>query len=555
MEKEENLNFIEEIIVDDIEAGKHGGRIHTRFPPEPNGFLHIGHVKAICTTFGLAEKYGGKYNLRFDDTNPVTEETKYVDAIKKDIKWLGFDWKDREYYASDYFEQLYQFAEKLIKKGLAYVDESTADQIAEMKGTPTQVGKNSPFRDRPVEENLEEFRKMKNGDYPDGAKVLRAKIDMTSDNMLMRDPLIYRIKHVTHHRTGDEWCIYPMYDFAHGQSDSIEEITHSLCSLEFKHHRPLYNWFIEKLEIFPSRQIEFSRMNVAYMLTSKRRLLKLVNDGIVSAWDDPRMPTISGMRRKGYPADALRIFCDKVGLTKRDNLIEVQLLESCVRDSLNKKANRVMVVEDPIKLTISNYPENKSEVLFSDNNPEDENAGKREMSFSKNLYIERGDFMLDPPKKYFRLGPGRTVRLKNGYIITYEDHISNDAGEIEEVIVSYYDNTKSGEDNSGIKTKGVLHWVDQSTAVALQIRNYELLFTDPTPASHEGKDFLEFVNKDSLHINDKAVGEYALKEATSSQFYQFFRKGYYKLDKDTTDQQIVFNKTISLKDSWAKKQS
>ena len=555
MEKEETYNFIEQIIREDIANGKHNGVIQTRFPPEPNGFLHIGHAKAICLTFGIAEKYNGKYNLRFDDTNPVTEETAYVNAIKRDIKWLGFDWEDREYYTSDYFEKLYDFATTLIEKGLAYIDESTAEEIAEMKGTPVEPGKESPFRNRSIQENLEEFKKMQQGVYPDGAKVLRAKVDMTSPNMHMRDPVIYRIKHVTHHRTGDKWCIYPMYDFAHGQSDSIEQITHSLCSLEFRHHRPLYDWFIEKLGIFPSRQIEFSRMNVAYMVTSKRKLLKIVQGGIVDGWDDPRMPTLSGLRRKGYPPESIRLFCDKTGMTKRDNLIEIELLESCVRDVLNKKASRVMVVEQPLKLTISNYPDGKKEELLADNNPEDESTGKRALNFSKNLLIEKGDFMIDPPKKYFRLGPGRTVRLKNGYIITYEDHKIDDNGEVIEVICSYYENSKSGEDVSGIKTKGVLHWVEETTAVPITILNYGRLFTNPTPTSHEDKDFMEFLNNDSLSKNELAVGESSMSDSNMEEYYQFFRKGYYKLDKHSTKDLLIFNNTISLKDSYSKKKN
>ena len=553
-EKRESLNFIEEIVLADQESGKHGGRVHTRFPPEPNGYLHIGHCKAICLNFELAAKYGGVTNLRFDDTNPVSEDTEYVDAIKKDIKWLGYDWEDRLFFASDYFGQLFEFALKLIDKGLAYVDESTPDEIAEMKGTPTSPGTNSPFRDRSIEENREEFIKMKDGCYEDGAKVLRAKIDMSSPNMHMRDPIMYRIKHAHHHRTGEDWCIYPMYDFAHGQSDSIEEITHSLCSLEFRHHRPLYDWFIEQLEIFPSRQIEFSRMNVAYMITSKRKLLKLVQDGIVAGWDDPRMPTVSGMRRKGYPADAIRVFCDKVGMTKRDNLIEIELLESCVRDSLNKSANRVMVVEDPLKLVIENYPETGTELLVAENNPEDETAGTREIPFSNTIYIERGDFMVDPPKKYFRLAPERTVRLKHAYIISYVSHSEDENGNVTEVRCKYYPDSKSGEDTSGIKTKGVLHWVDGNENVSIQIRNYDRLFTDPNPTGHEDKDFMEFVNRDSLELNDKAVAEHVVKQSNVGEVFQFFRKGYYCLDKESRDDVLVFNKSISLKDSWSKVQ-
>ncbi len=552
-EKEESLNFIEEIIAEDLKNGKHGGRIHTRFPPEPNGRLHIGHAKAICLNFEIAKKYGGKTNLRFDDTNPTNEKTEFVDNIKKDIKWLGYDWEEREYYASDYFDTLYGYAVKLIEKGYAYVDESTAEEISEMKGTPTEPGKNSPFRDRPIEENMSEFVKMKNGDYPDGAKVLRAKVDMSSPNMHMRDPVIYRIKHEHHHRTGDKWCIYPMYDFAHGQSDSIEHITHSLCSLEFRHHRPLYDWLIEKLEIFPSRQIEFSRMNVEYMIMSKRRLMKLVENNIVTGWDDPRMSTLSGVRRRGYPPEALRLLVEKVGLTKRENLIEINLLNACAREVLNKKASRVMVVENPLKLTISNYPEGNSELLPAQNNPEDESMGDREISFGREVFIEREDFDLDPPKKYFRLAPGKTVRLKNAYIITYEDHKLDADGNVAEVICKYYPESKSGSDNSGIKAKGVLHWVNAADAIPLEIRSYNTLFTDPTPLAHEGKDFLDFINPDSLIVNNKALAEPALKDAKESEHFQFFRKGYYIKDRDSDENSLVFNRTVTLKDGFKKK--
>ncbi len=552
-EKKASLNFIEEIIEQDLENAKHGGRIHTRFPPEPNGFLHIGHAKAICLNFEIAKKYGGKTNLRFDDTNPTTEETAFVDAIKKDIAWLGFDWEDRLYYASDYFPQLYQYALKLINDGNAYIDDSTPDQIAAMKGSPTEAGTNSPSRDRSIEENLRLFEEMKAGQHPDGSMVLRAKIDMAAPNLLLRDPVIYRIKKQTHHRTGDDWCIYPMYDFAHGQSDAIEEITHSLCSLEFRHHRDLYNWLIEKLEIFPSRQIEFSRMNVAYMITSKRKLLKLVQGGMVTGWDDPRMPTLSGLRRKGYPASAIRIFCNKVGMTRRENLIEIQLLESCVRSELNKQADRVMVVLDPLKVVITNYPEGSEETLKGLNNPEAEVAVHREMPFSREIYIERKDFMIDPPKKFYRMGPGRNVRLKHAYILHCEDYKMGENGEVEEVHCSYFDNTKSGEDNSGIKAKGVLHWVNAPTALSIQVRNYDRLFTDPTPDGHEDKDFLEFVNADSLEINDKALAEPSLKNAVDGDTFQFMRNGYYTLDRDSTEEKKVFNSTISLKDSYNKK--
>ncbi|GLR16274.1 glutamine--tRNA ligase/YqeY domain fusion protein [Portibacter lacus] len=548
----ESLNFIEQIIEEDIASGKHNGEVHTRFPPEPNGFLHIGHTKAICINFETAAKYGGITNLRFDDTNPTTEDTSFVEAIQRDIKWLGFDWEDRLYFASDYFGQLYEFAEKLIENGLAYVDDSTSDEIAEMKGTPNQPGKNSPFRDRSVEENLQLFRAMKNGDFPDGAKVLRAKVDMESPNMLLRDPLIYRIKHAHHHRTGDDWCIYPMYDFAHGQSDSIENITHSLCSLEFIHHRPLYNWFIEKLGIYPSRQIEFARMNVEYMITSKRKLLKLVEKGLVSGWDDARMPTIAGMRRKGYPAAALRTFCDKAGVAKRENLIEIELLESCVRDELNKISDRVHVVIDPLKVIITNYPEGKVEMIEAINNPEDEGSETRMIPFSREIWIEREDFREAPNKKYYRMGPGRNVRLKNGYILHCEDYKKNEeTGEIEEIYCTYYENSKSGEDVSGVKAKGTLHFVSAEQAVKCELRLLDYLFTDPTPDGHDDKDFLDFYNEDSIKVVD-AYMEPALAKAKEGQYFQFIRNAYFTLDPDSTEDKKIFNRTVALKSSWKK---
>jgi glutaminyl-tRNA synthetase len=549
----ESLNFIEQIIEEDLSSGKHKGNVHTRFPPEPNGFLHIGHTKAICINFETAAKYGGKTNLRFDDTNPVTEDTSYVEAIQKDIKWLGFDWEDRLFFASDYFDKLYEFAEKLVQKGLAYVDDSTAEEIAEMKGTPTQPGVNSPYRERSVEENLSLLRAMKAGEFPDGAKVLRAKIDMASNNLLLRDPVIYRIKHAAHHRTGDEWCIYPMYDFAHGQSDSIENITHSLCSLEFIHHRPLYNWFIEKLEIYPSRQIEFARMNVEYMITSKRKLLKLVENGLVSGWDDARMPTIAGLRRKGYPPMALRTFCDKAGVAKRENLIEMELLESCVRDELNAISNRVHVVVDPLKVIITNYPEGQVEMLDAINNPEEENSKSRQIPFSREIYIERSDFMENPTKKYFRMGPGRNVRLKNAYILHCEDYKKNEeTGEIEEVYCTYYTNSKSGEDVSGVRAKGTLHFVSVEQAIKCELRLLDNLFTDPTPDGHDDKDFLEFYNKDSMIVTE-ALMEPALDKAKVGQYFQFMRNAYFTLDPDSTATKKIFNRTVTLKSSWNKK--
>lgn len=549
----EAKNFIEELIEEDIKSGKHGGRVHTRFPPEPNGYLHIGHAKAICLNFGLAEKYNGKTNLRFDDTNPATEETAYVNAIKKDIKWLGFDWEDREYYASDYFEQLYQFAHKLIDKGLAYVDDLSPDEMAAQKGTPTEVGTNSPNRDRAIDENKSLFTEMKDGKHPDGSLVLRAKVDMASPNMLMRDPIIYRIKRQTHHRTGDDWCIYPMYDFAHGQSDSIEEITHSLCSLEFRHHRDLYEWLIDSLEIFPSMQREFSRMNVGYMITSKRKLLKLVNEGHVTGWDDPRMPTLSGLRRRGYPAEAIRNFIGKVGMTKRENLIDVSLLEFCVRELLNKTTDRVNVVLDPVKVVITNYPDGQTEQLKALNNPEEEEPSYRELSFSKEIYIERKDFMVDPPKKFFRMGPGRNVRLKFAYILHCEDYKLDANGEVEEIHCTYYPDSKSGEDTSGVKAKGTLHFVNAADAIPVSVNLYDRLFLDPTPDSHDGKEYTDFLNPDSLKVVE-AMAESSLKSAQPGTQFQFMRTGYFCVDESSTEDKMVFNRTVTLKDSWAKAQ-
>ncbi len=548
-EKNQSLNFIEEIIEEDIKYGKHDGRIHTRFPPEPNGYLHIGHAKAIWINFELAKKYGGKTNLRFDDTNPVTEETQYVDSIKRDIAWLGYEWAN-ELYASDYFDNLYSYAERLIEKDLAYVDDSTAEEIAEMKGVPTAPGKESPYRNRKKEESLDLFRRMKDGEFEDGRRVLRVKVDMTSPNMHMRDPVIYRIKKATHHRTGDKWCIYPMYDFAHGQSDSLEGITHSLCSLEFRHHRPLYDWLIAKLEIFPSRQIEFARMNVEYMITSKRRLLKLVNEGLVTGWDDPRMPTISALRRKGYPAAAIRNFCAKTGVAKRDNLQEIALLESCVRDELNKTSDRAMVVLNPLKVVISNYKVDEVEQLRIINNPEEENSAYRNVPFSREIWIERDDFMIDPPRKFFRLGPDRNVRLKGAYILHCEGYETNDKGDITQVNCTYYPESKSGEDTSGVKAKGTLHWVSASHGIKVEVKNYNALFTDPAPLSHEDKDFLEFYNKESLSINKNAIAEPGLANIAPGSCFQFMRKGYYSADTDFSEDCRVFNQTVSLKSAW-----
>jgi glutaminyl-tRNA synthetase len=553
-EKEEkSLHFIEQIILDDLADGKNKGRLQTRFPPEPNGYLHIGHAKAIVVNFGLAAQYGGDCNLRFDDTNPVTEDTLFVDKIREDVSWLGYQWA-KECYASDYFETLYAFAHDLIDKGLAYVDDSSSEEIGEMKGNPVTPGKNSPFRERSIAENKDLFTAMKNGSFKDGEKVLRAKIDMSSPNMHFRDPIIYRIKHAHHHRTADKWCIYPMYDFAHGQSDAIENVTHSLCSLEFRHHRDLYDWFINQLNIFPSRQIEFARMNVAYMITSKRKLLKLVQENLVSGWDDPRMSTISGMRRRGYPAKAIVAFCDRAGVAKRDNLISMELLEFSVREVLNKTALRAMAVLDPVKVTLSNFPENQVDWLSMENNPEDPEGGTRLVPFSNHLYIERDDFSENPPPKYFRLAPGQLVRLKGAYIIKCDDVIKNkETGEVLEIVCSYFPESKSGQDTSGLKVKGTLHWVEASHAVTAEIRDYERLFTVPEPTAEEDIDFLHFVNKESLKINTSAKVEPSLLSAAAGQTYQFLRQGYYCKDKDSTGVVPVFNRTVGLKDSFVTK--
>lgn len=551
-EEKESLNFIEQIIEADLASNKHGGDVITRFPPEPNGYLHIGHAKSICLNFGIAQKYGGRTNLRFDDTNPVTEDTEYVDSIKADIRWLGFDWDDREYYASDYFPQLYEWAIQMIRAGQAYVDDSSAEEIAAMKGTPTEPGKESPYRTRAMSENLDLFQRMKAGEFEEGSRVLRAKVDMASPNMHMRDPVMYRIKFAHHHRTGDTWCIYPMYDFAHGQSDSMEHVTHSLCSLEFENHRPLYDWFIQTLQIYPSRQIEFARLNVEYMLTSKRKLLRLVNEGFVKGWDDPRMSTISGMRRRGYTPASIREFADRVGIAKRENVIEFSLLEYCVREDLNKVAQRVMAVLDPLKLVMTNYPEGQTEYLPTENNPEDPQAGTREMPFSKVLYIERDDFMEDPPKKYFRLAPGNMVRLKSAYIIECTDVVKDSNGQVTEVHVRYIPESKSGQDTSGIKVKGTIHWVAADTALNCEVRMYDRLFTVPNPGDDPERDFTAFYNEESLRILDGAKVEPSVKEAQVGEGFQFLRKGYFTLDPDSRAEHLVFNLTVNLKDSWAK---
>ncbi len=548
MSEEKSLNFIEEIVEEDLKNGKYTS-ITTRFPPEPNGYLHIGHAKSICLNFGLAKKYGGKTNLRFDDTNPVTEETEYVDSIKEDVRWLGFEWAN-EFYASDYFEKLYQFAVVLIEKGLAYVDDSTSEDIAAQKGTPTIPGSRNQYADRTPAENLALFTDMRAGKFPDGSKVLRAKINMASPNMLLRDPIIYRIKHAHHHRTGDTWCVYPMYDFAHGQSDSIENITHSICTLEFVPHRALYDWCIENLGIFPSRQYEFARLNMTYTVMSKRKLLQLVNEGHVNGWDDPRMSTISGMRRRGYPAESIREFCDRIGIAKRENLIDVGLLEFCVREQLNKIALRRMVVFDPLKIIITNYPDT-TELLSSENNPEDLSTGHRDIPFSRELYIEKDDFMEIPSKKYFRLAPGQMVRLKSAYIIKCEEVIKDADGNITSLHCTYIPESKSGSDTSGINVKGTLHWVSVAHAIKAEIRLYDRLFTVEDVANAEG-DFKDHINPASLQVIENAYAEPALCKDSADDRYQFIRKGYFCLDKESTAEKLVFNRTVTLKDGWAK---
>lgn len=550
-EEEKGLNFLEEIVEADLKSGKYTS-ILTRFPPEPNGYLHIGHSKSICINFGLAKKYGGKTNLRFDDTNPTTEDVEYVDSIKADIKWLGFEWAN-EFYASDYFPQIYEFALKLIRKGLAYVDDSTSEEIAAMKGTPTEPGKNSPYRDRTPQENEELFVKMKNGEFPEGSKTLRAKIDMASPNMIMRDPLLYRIKFAHHHRTGNTWCIYPMYDFAHGQSDSIENITHSICTLEFVPHRALYDWCIEKLEIFPSKQYEFARLNVNYTVMSKRKFLQLVNEKHVNGWDDPRMPTISGMRRRGYTAKAIRDFAERVGVQKRENLIDIGLLEFFVREDLNKIAQRRMVVFDPLKVVITNYPEGQTEQLSGENNPEEENSGTHAIPFSREIYIERDDYMENAPSKFFRLSVGKQVRLKSAYIITCTDAIKDASGNITELHCTYIPESRSGSDTSGLKVKGTVHWVNIADAVPVEVLEYDRLFKVENPANEEG-DFKDYINENSLTVIPVAYAEPAIKEAKADERFQFLRKGYFCLDKTSTPEKLVFNRTVTLKDAWAKEQ-
>lgn len=546
-------NFIREIIDEDLKTNKHGGRVQTRFPPEPNGYLHIGHAKSICLNFGLAKDYNGLCNLRFDDTNPTKEEQEYVDSIKEDVRWLGFDWGDREYYASDYFDILYDYAVILIKKGKAYVDSLTADQIREYRGTPTEQGKESPYRNRTIDENFELFVGMKNGKFKEGEHVLRAKIDMSSSNLNMRDPVLYRILHKHHHRTKDKWCIYPMYDMAHGQSDSIEKITHSLCTLEFENHRPLYDWLVKELEIYPPRQIEFARLNLNYTIMSKRKLLELVNGNYVDGWDDPRMPTISGLRRRGYTPESIRNFSESVGIAKRENVIDVSLLEFSVREDLNKKAHRVMAVLNPLKIVLTNYPEDKIEELEAINNPEDPSMGTRKIPFGREIYIEADDFKEDPPKKFFRLSPGNEVRLRYGYIIKCDEVIKDKNGKITELRCTYDPETKSGSGKSNKKVKGTIHWASVKHSFEAEVRLYDRLFTVPDPESDPEKEFKDFMNQESLRVLKYCKLEPSLINAKSGDRFQFERLGYFCVDtKSYKENEPVFNRIVSLRDSWAK---
>lgn len=547
-------DFIRSTILDDIESSKYGGRVHTRFPPEPNGNLHIGHAKAICIDYGVAEEFDGLYNLRFDDTNPTKEETEYVDAIMEDIRWLGFDWEERLFYASDYFEQLYEYAVILINKGKAYIDDLSAEQIREYRGTLTESGRESPYRERSIEENLDLFERMRIGEFPDGARVLRAKIDMSSGNINLRDPVMYRILHATHHRTGDKWRIYPTYDFAHGQSDSIEGITHSLCSLEFQDHRPLYDWYLDELEIYHPQQIEFARLNMTYTVTSKRKLIQLVEDGYVRGWDDPRMPTLSGMRRRGYTREAIRAFLDHIGVAKSDSVVDMALLEHFIRQDLNKRSPRVMGVFDPLKVVIINFPEDQVDEIEAINNPEDLSAGRRKVPFSRELYIERDDFREDPPKKFFRLAPGREVRLRYAYFIMCVDVIKDEkTGEILELHCTYDPATRGGDAPDGRKVRGTLHWVSARHAIEAEVRLYDRLFLKPDPYDvEEGQEFTANINPDSLEILPACYLEPSLAGVEAGSRYQFERLGYFCVDPDSGNDKLVFNRTVPLRDSWAK---
>ena len=546
-----SLNFIEELITEELKNGKHGGRVCTRFPPEPNGYLHIGHAKSICLNFGLAKKFNGKCNLRFDDTNPIKEDTEYVDSIREDVKWLGFQW-DGEYYASDYFDQLYEWAKELIKKGKAYVCDLSSEEISAMRGAPNVPASPSPYRIRPIEENLDLFKRMKKGEFPDGSKTLRAKIDLTSPNMHMRDPILYRILHTDHHRTGNKWCIYPMYDYAHGQCDSIEKITNSICTLEFEVHRPLYDWFIRELGIYAPQQTEFARLNVSYTVMSKRKLLELVKSNFVNGWDDPRMPTICGLRRRGFTPESIRMFADKVGVARRDNIIDVALLEFCVREDLNKKAIRVMSVLNPVKLIIDNYPDNQVEELEAINNPEDDSQGKRKVPFSKTLYIERDDFMENPSKKYFRLAPGQEVRLRYAYFIKCVSIDKDSNGEITAIHCTYDPASRGGNSPDGRKVKGTIHWVSASNAIEAEVRLYDRLFKTESPEDvEEGVDYKLNLNPDSLKVVTGYCEPYTANLKVGEKV-QFERLGYFCVDNDSKPNKLVFNRTVTLKDSWAK---
>ena len=553
--EKKGLNFVEQMVFDDLQAGKNGGRLNTRFPPEPNGYLHIGHAKAICMDFGVAEKFGGTCNLRFDDTNPVKEDVEYVDSIREDIHWLGFDWGDREYYASDYFPQLFELAKRLIREGKAYVDDQTSEEIAAQKGSPTVPGTNSPYRDRTPEENLDLFERMNNGEFEEGSRVLRAKIDMASSNMHFRDPIMYRIIKTPHHRTGTTWKVYPMYDFAHGQSDYFEGVTHSICTLEFVPHRPLYDYFVQELadESYCPRQIEFNRLNLTYTVMSKRKLLQLVKEGLVAGWDDPRMPTISGMRRRGFTPASIRNFINTIGYTKYEALNSVSLLEFAVRVDLNKIATRVMAVINPVKLVITNYPEDKTEMVSMDNNPEEENGGTHEMPFSREIYIEREDFMENPPKKFFRLAPGSEVRLKGAYIIKCEDCVKDADGNIIEIRCTYDPDTHSGMPGAQRKVKGTLHWVSAKDAIDAEVRLYDRLFDVENPAAEPDRDFREMLNPESLKVvKGVKIEPFIAQNAKEGAKFQFQRIGYFTPDKDSTPEKLVFNRTIALKDTWEK---
>ncbi len=549
-----DTNFIRQEVEKDLKTNRYDGRVHTRFPPEPSGYLHIGHAKAICISYGIAEDYEGLYNLRFDDSNPITEESEYVEAIKRDVHWLGFDWQEREYHASDYFETLYGYAIKLIEKGKAYVCDLTPDEMRAYRGTLVEPGTDSPYRDRSIEENLTLFQGMRNGEFPDGSRTLRAKIDMSSPNLNMRDPVMYRILRAHHHRHSDRWCIYPTYDFTHGQSDSIEGITHSLCDVQFEDHRPLYDWFLEELEIYQPRQIEFARLNLTYTILGKRKLRLLVQGGHVSDWDDPRMPTLAGMRRRGYTPEAIRDFCNRIGVSKADNLIEIGQLEYSIRDDLNRRAPRVMAVLNPVKVVIDNYPEGQVEMLDAENNPEDENAGTRKLPFSREIYIEREDFMEDPPRKFFRLAPGQEVRLKHAYYIQCKSVVKDeDTGEIAEIHCTYDTETRGGWSDDGRRVRGTLHWVSAEHAVDAEVRLYDSLFTEREPESAaDGEDWIQFLNPDSLEVINNCKVEPSLVDAPPESRYQFLRMGYFCVDPDTTVEKLVFNRTVPLRDSWAK---